>query len=506
MPPVLPPRRGSTASHPGGDQHVRADLLVDLAGADHPGRAPARREPARRLRRRPAALRQLLAPVRGPAAGLQQAPDRRRRAAAAVRPRPSRRRRELARHDVRGREDQHHRAPRRPARRAAQPLGDRPIMVDGQRRHARRQRRARAHGGLRRRRPRRHLARAHRPADHRRRQHRHRRLGPRAGDGLHGARALRHQGPARALRLQRRRRASGGDAERARPRAHAVHRRLEDLHHAGDDDQRQLGARLAAGEAGRRPGRGGQALRRRLDQRGRGHASSASTPPTCSASGTGSAAATRCGRRSACRSPSMSAWTASRSCSAAPTPWTSTSARRRSSENLPVVLALLGVWYNNFLGAQSNAILPYDQYLARFAAYFQQGDMESNGKQRRPGRARRRLPDRPDHLGRARHQRPARLLPADPPGHQADPLRLPRGRAQPARRSATTRTSCSPTSSPRPRRWRSARPRPRPAPSWRSRACRARRSNSSSPTRSSPATGRPPRSSTRSSRPTAWAR
>jgi glucose-6-phosphate isomerase len=48
--------------------------------------------------------------------------------------------------------------------------------------------------------------------------------------------------------------------------------------------------------------------------------------------------------------------------------------------NLPVVLGMLSVWYNNFLGAQSHAILPYDQNLARFAAYFQQGDMESNGK------------------------------------------------------------------------------------------------------------------------------
>jgi glucose-6-phosphate isomerase len=47
---------------------------------------------------------------------------------------------------------------------------------------------------------------------------------------------------------------------------------------------------------------------------------------------------------------------------------------------MPVVLALLGIWYNNFWGAQSHAILPYDQYLHRFAAYFQQGDMESNGK------------------------------------------------------------------------------------------------------------------------------
>lgn len=50
------------------------------------------------------------------------------------------------------------------------------------------------------------------------------------------------------------------------------------------------------------------------------------------------------------------------------------------ARNLPVVMALLGIWYNNFLGAQSHAILPYDQLLARFPAYFQQGDMESNGK------------------------------------------------------------------------------------------------------------------------------
>ncbi len=48
--------------------------------------------------------------------------------------------------------------------------------------------------------------------------------------------------------------------------------------------------------------------------------------------------------------------------------------------NIPVVMALLGVWYNNFFGARSHAILPYDQYLEYFPAYFQQGDMESNGK------------------------------------------------------------------------------------------------------------------------------
>jgi glucose-6-phosphate isomerase len=50
------------------------------------------------------------------------------------------------------------------------------------------------------------------------------------------------------------------------------------------------------------------------------------------------------------------------------------------ARNLPVVMALLGVWNSNFLGAESLAILPYDQHLARFPAYLQQGDMESNGK------------------------------------------------------------------------------------------------------------------------------
>ena len=49
-------------------------------------------------------------------------------------------------------------------------------------------------------------------------------------------------------------------------------------------------------------------------------------------------------------------------------------------QNIPVILALIGVWYNNFFGAESEVILPYDQYMHRFSAYFQQGNMESNGK------------------------------------------------------------------------------------------------------------------------------
>ncbi|KAH7105243.1 Glc-6-P isomerase [Auriculariales sp. MPI-PUGE-AT-0066] len=49
-------------------------------------------------------------------------------------------------------------------------------------------------------------------------------------------------------------------------------------------------------------------------------------------------------------------------------------------DNLPVLLAVLGIWYNDFYGAQTHVLLPYDQYLHQFANYFQQGDMESNGK------------------------------------------------------------------------------------------------------------------------------
>jgi glucose-6-phosphate isomerase len=49
-------------------------------------------------------------------------------------------------------------------------------------------------------------------------------------------------------------------------------------------------------------------------------------------------------------------------------------------KNVPLILGMLGVWYANFFGAETHAILPYDQYLHRFPAYFQQGDMESNGK------------------------------------------------------------------------------------------------------------------------------
>jgi len=54
--------------------------------------------------------------------------------------------------------------------------------------------------------------------------------------------------------------------------------------------------------------------------------------------------------------------------------------REPFEKNIPVMLAMIGIWYGNFFDAASEAILPYDQYLHRFAAYFQQGNMESNGK------------------------------------------------------------------------------------------------------------------------------
>lgn len=50
------------------------------------------------------------------------------------------------------------------------------------------------------------------------------------------------------------------------------------------------------------------------------------------------------------------------------------------SKNIPMMMALIGLWYRNFFGTETEAILPYDQYMHRFAAYFQQGNMESNGK------------------------------------------------------------------------------------------------------------------------------
>ncbi len=97
--------------------------------------------------------------------------------------------------------------------------------------------------------------------------------------------------------------------------------------------------------------------------------------------------------------------------------------------NLPVLMGLLAVWYNDFFGAQTVAVLPYEQYLKRFPAYLQQLTMESNGKHVTLDGTDVDVRDRADLLGRAGHQRAALVLSTDPPGDAADPLRLHRLRA-----------------------------------------------------------------------------
>ena len=108
--------------------------------------------------------------------------------------------------------------------------------------------------------------------------------------------------------------------------------------------------------------------------------------------------------------------------------------------NLPVLLGLLTVWYADFFGAQTQAVLPYDQYLKRFPAYLQQLTMESNGKRVTLDGAPVDYATGAGVLGRAGHQRAAQLLPADPPGHRADPRATSSASplAEPARRTTTT--------------------------------------------------------------------
>jgi glucose-6-phosphate isomerase len=124
--------------------------------------------------------------------------------------------------------------------------------------------------------------------------------------------------------------------------------------------------------------------------------------------------------------------------------------------NLPMLMGLLGIWYSDFFGAETAAMLPYDQYLERFPAYLQQLTMESNGKSVR-------LDSQPveantgsDLLGRARDERTAQLLPAHPSGHAADPVRLRVLRARPQ----SDRESPRPADRERLRAGRGARVRP----------------------------------------------
>ncbi len=262
-------------------------------------------------------------------------------------------------------------------------------------------------------------------------------------------------GPARALRLERRRHAHRRDrSRRVDPETHAVHRGVEDVHHAGDADQRAVRARAGCSTS-----------RRTTTSAVAKHFVALSTnAKEVAAFGIDTANMFEfwdwVGGR-------YSLWTAiglSIACVIGMDHFEELLDRRpRDGRALPhraarartcrSILGLLGVWYTNFFGAETHAILPYDQYMHRFAAYFQQGDMESNGKSvDRDGSADHRLLDRPGDLGRARHQRPARVLPADPPGHASSSRATSSRRSRRTTRSASTTRSCSRTSSRRPRR------------------------------------------------------
>ena len=99
--------------------------------------------------------------------------------------------------------------------------------------------------------------------------------------------------------------------------------------------------------------------------------------------------------------------------------------------NIPVLLALIGIWYNNFFGAQTEVILPYDQYMHRFPAYFQQGNMESNGKSVDRNGCKVNYQTGPVIWGEPGNEWPARLLSINPSGNKDHSGRLSCTRNQP---------------------------------------------------------------------------
>ena len=126
-------------------------------------------------------------------------------------------------------------------------------------------------------------------------------------------------------------------------------------------------------------------------------------------------------------------------------------------QNLPVLMGLLARLVHRLLRRADGggaAVRAVPEALPGLPAAADDGEQrQARHARRRAGRLR----HRPDLLGRAGHQRPALVLPADPPGHAAHPVRLHRLRATRSTRSAGTTTCCWRTCSPRPRRWRSAR-------------------------------------------------
>ena len=131
--------------------------------------------------------------------------------------------------------------------------------------------------------------------------------------------------------------------------------------------------------------------------------------------------------------------------------WTSISVRRRGQQNLPALMGLLGVWNIDFLALPTLAVLPYDDRLARFPAYLQQLEMESNGKSVRIDGSPVFAETAPVIWGEPGNNAAALVLPAPAPGHAARGAGFPVAGAAPAAATRTRRTWPSPTAWRRPR-------------------------------------------------------
>ena len=333
--------------------------------------------------------------------------------------------REPDRRHVPRRQDQRHREPGRPPRRAPRAAG----RLDRRGREERRPGRARGarqDGRLRQPRPQRRVEGPHRQAHPERGQHRHRRLGPRARDGLRGAPPLQRSLADVPVRVERRRhRPRRGDA-RPRPGGDALHRVVEDVHDAGDDDQRAERARLVA--------RAGSAATSTAVAK---HFVAVSTnAEKVSAFGIDTANMFGFWDWVGGRYSMDSAIGLSTMIAIGPDHFRAMlDGFHRMDEhfrtapfekNLPVLMGLLTVWYTDFFGAADGGGAAVRELPEALPGLPPAAD---DGEQRQARDARRRAGDlrhQPDLLGRARHQRAALVLPADSPGHAADSVRLHR--------------------------------------------------------------------------------
>ena len=219
----------------------------------------------------------------------------------------------------------------------------------------------------------------------------------------------------RALPVEHRRRGVRRCGEAARSGDDPGRRRVEDLHHRRDADQPRRGAGVAARRRRRRSRRPGDRGDRQARSGGR---AGRRRNPHPASSARASAAAIRCGRRSAYRPRWRSAGMRSRHCSKARPRWTAISASPTPREQRAAARRLRRPLLCRAAAAARRArVFAYDERLRLLPFYLQQLEMESNGKSVTTRRQAGRHADRAGHLGRHRHRRAARGVPAAPPGH-----------------------------------------------------------------------------------------